>query len=138
MLNKLFLLQIEHYHSQLFQTVIGDTSWKPIRYHSFRKLSWPVADRNQVAPEIQLSDILETYGTGVDPTKPSNVATLYPISGLTIQAITGQSTSEVFNFDRNFVAGGLKNETNTATTFPDSVAVSIGNECSISWWKDPC
>jgi hypothetical protein len=81
---------------------------------------------------------LETYGTGVDPTKPSNVATLYPISGLTIQAITGQSTSEVFNFDRNFVAGGLKNETNTATTFPGSVAVSIGNECSISWWKNPC
>lgn len=55
------------------------------------------------------------------------MTTLYPISGLTIQAITGQSTSGVFNPDGNFVTGGLNNGINTATTFPGSAAVSIGN-----------
>jgi hypothetical protein len=92
----------------------------------------PVADRNQVIPgsPVVVGDLgnylSQAYGAGVDPTKPSTVTTLYPISGLTIQALTGQSTSGVFNPDGTFVSGGLVNGVNSATTFPGTTPV-IGN-----------
>lgn len=93
----------------------------------------PVADRNQVVPgsPVVVGDLgnylSQAYGAGVDPTKPSTVTTLYPISGLTIQALTGQSASGVFNPDGTFVTGGLVNGVNSATTFPGGSAISVGN-----------
>ena len=84
----------------------------------------PVADSNQVAPGSPVvvgdlsSYLSQAYGAGVDPTKPSTVTTLYPISGLTLQALTGQSSSGVFNPDGTFVTGGFSNGANSATTFP--------------------
>lgn len=47
----------------------------------------------------------QAYGAGVDPARPSTVSTLYPLSALTLQALTGQSTSGVFNPDGSFVPG---------------------------------
>lgn len=44
------------------------------------------------------------YGVGVDPTKPSSVTTLYPLSTLTIEALTGHSQAGVFNPDGTFVS----------------------------------
>jgi hypothetical protein len=44
----------------------------------------------------------QAYGAAVDPTKPSNVTTLYPLSLLTTQALTGQSIYGVFNSDGTF------------------------------------
>lgn len=93
----------------------------------------PVADRNQVVPgsPVVVGDLgtylSQAYGAGVDPTKPSTVTTLYPISGLTLQALTGQSASGVFNPDGTFVTGGLTSGVNTATTFPVSGSGQIGN-----------
>lgn len=84
----------------------------------------PVPDRNQVAagsPVVvgDLSSYLsQAYGAGVDPTKPSTVTTLYPISGLTLQALTGQSSAGVFNPDGTFVTGGFSTGGNNPTTFP--------------------
>jgi hypothetical protein len=72
----------------------------------------PVAERNQVVPGSPVvvgdlsSYLSQAYGAGVDPTKPSTVSTLYPLSSLTIQALTGQSPSGVFNPDGTFVTGG--------------------------------
>ncbi len=93
----------------------------------------PVADRNQVVPgsPVVVGDLgnylSQAYGAGVDPTKPSTVTTLYPISGLTLQALTGQSTAGVFNADGTFVTGGTTNGVNTATTFPLAGSGQIGN-----------
>lgn len=67
----------------------------------------------------------QAYGAGVDPTKPSTVSTLYPISTLTLQAITGQSSAGIFNTDGTFVPGGF-NAINTATTFPNGVINTSG------------
>ncbi len=84
----------------------------------------PVPDRNQVAagsPVVvgDLSSYLsQAYGAGVDPTKPSTVTTLYPISGLTLQALTGQSSAGVFNPDGTFVTGGFSTGSNNPTTLP--------------------
>lgn len=84
----------------------------------------PVADRNQIVPGSPVvvgdlnSYLSQAYGAGVDPTKPSTVTTLYPISGLTLQALTGQSSSGVFNPDGTFITGGLSSGVNTATTLP--------------------
>jgi len=49
------------------------------------------------------------YGAGVDPSRPSTVSTLYPLSALTLQALTGQSTSGIFNPDGSFVPGFAEN-----------------------------
>ncbi len=71
----------------------------------------PVGDRNQVVPgsPVVVGDLStylsQAYGAGVDPSKPSSVSTLYPLSSLTLQALTGQSTSGVFNPDGTFVTG---------------------------------
>ena len=92
-----------------------------------------VPDRNQVVPgsPVVVGDLgnylSQAYGAGVDPTKPSTVTTLYPISGLTVQALTGQSTSGVFNPDGTFVQGVPINGINTVTTYPGTGAPVIGN-----------
>lgn len=84
----------------------------------------PVLERNEVQPGSSVvvgdlnSYLSQAYGAGVDPTKPSTVSTLYPLSSLTIQALTGQSPSGVFNPDGTFVTGGAAGS--GPATFPAS------------------
>ena len=91
----------------------------------------PVPDRNQIAPGSPVvvgdlnSYLSQAYGAGVDPTKPSTVTTLYPISGLTLQALTGQSSSGVFNPDGTFVTNGFSSGANTPTTLPASSQTNV-------------
>jgi len=71
----------------------------------------------------------QAYGAGVDPTKPSTVSTLYPLSSLTIQALTGQSPSGVFNPDGTFVTGGASGS--GPSTYPASGLGFPGSQNSV-------
>ena len=69
----------------------------------------PVKERNQVehGSKVAIGDLgsylSQAYGAGVDPTKPSTVSYVYPLSVITMQALTGQSEVGVFNADGEFV-----------------------------------
>ena len=69
----------------------------------------PVKERHEVAvgSKVAIGDLAnylsQAYGAGVDPTRPSTVTYLYPLSVVTIEAITGQSEIGVFNADGEFV-----------------------------------
>ena len=68
-----------------------------------------VRQSNQIIPgsPVVVGDLKyylsSAYGAGVDVTKSSSVTTLYPLSILTLEAITGQSQAGVFNPDGTFV-----------------------------------
>lgn len=71
-----------------------------------------VPDRNQIVPgsPVVVGDLntylSQAYGAGVDPSRPSTVTTLFPLSSLTVQALTGQNNAGVFMPDGTFVTGG--------------------------------
>lgn len=83
-----------------------------------------IPERNEVAPGSPVvvgdlnSYLSQAYGAGVDPTKPSTVTSLYPLSALTVQALTGQSTSGVFNPDGSFTAGSQNGAISGPAVFP--------------------
>lgn len=68
----------------------------------------PVKVRNEVpaGSKVQIGDLAnylsQAYGAGVDPTKPSTVSYLYPLSVVTLEAITGKSQIGIFNPDGSF------------------------------------
>lgn len=68
----------------------------------------PVKERNEVpeGSKVAIGDLSnylsQAYGAGVDPTKPKTVSYLYPLSVITVEAITGQSEVGVFNADGSF------------------------------------
>lgn len=70
----------------------------------------PVRSVNQIVPgsPVVIGDLRyylsSAYGVGVDPTRPASVTTLYPLSTLTLEALTGQSQAGVFNPDGSFVS----------------------------------
>lgn len=71
----------------------------------------PVVERNEVAPgsPVVVGDLntylSQAYGAGVDPSRASTLSALYPLGLTTIQALTGQSTTGVFNPDGSFTQG---------------------------------
>lgn len=83
-----------------------------------------VPERNEVAPGSPVvvgdlsSYLSQAYGASVDPTKPSTVSSLYPLSTLTIQALTGQSTSGIFNPDGSFTTGSQSGTISGPAVFP--------------------
>ncbi len=70
----------------------------------------PVKIRNEVkeGSKVQIGDLRNylsnAYGAGVDPSRATTVSYLYPLSLTTIEAITGQSETGVFNADGTFVS----------------------------------
>ena len=68
----------------------------------------PVKERNEVPPgaKVQIGDLRnylsQSYGAGVDLARPSTVSYLYPLSVVTIEAITGKSEVGIFNPDGTF------------------------------------
>ena len=68
----------------------------------------PVKVRNEVpaGSKVQIGDLAnylsQAYGAGVDPTKPSTVSFLHPLSVVTLEAITGKSQIGIFNPDGSF------------------------------------
>lgn len=76
----------------------------------------PVQIRNEVkeGSKVQIGDLRSylssAYGAGVDPSRPSTASYLYPLSVITIEAITGQSQTGVFNADGTFVSAYPEDE----------------------------
>ena len=73
----------------------------------------PVAIRNQIvagSPVVvgDLSNYLSSaYGAGVDPARAGTVTTMFPLSTLTLSAVSGASESGVFNPDGTFIPGSV-------------------------------
>lgn len=69
----------------------------------------------------------QAYGAGVDPSRPSTVTTLYPLSSLTVQALTGQSITGVFNPDGTFISGGLSGPVGVPQFSGPGASLGLGN-----------
>lgn len=94
-----------------------------------------VPERNEVAPGSPVvvgdlsSYLSQAYGASVDPTKPSTVSSLYPLSSLTVQALTGQSNSGIFNPDGSFT-GSQNGALNGLSGLPGRATGSGSNPLS--------
>lgn len=68
----------------------------------------PIRIRNEVDPSRQIivgdisSYLSRAYGAGVDPSKPSTVSTVYPLSVATLQTLVAQGTTGILNADPNY------------------------------------
>ena len=97
----------------------------------------PVKVRNEVHPgaKVAIGDLSNylsnAYGAGVDPSKPSTVSFLYPLSVVTIEAITGQNPAGVFNPDGTFVSSYPEDEDTGLADFDCGKKADVQGEATV-------